>query len=290
MISLGVCSLNLKGSIDLISSNHTITYPADIKPTVGENIVGAGNLSYGLLIAVSIISLWAISLVCLLSINLAKLPIWLIWLAMLWQMFLYTGLFITAHDAMHGLVFPQNQKINASVGRIAVFAYGLFSYRKLLQKHWLHHKHPASELDPDFHNGINKNPIAWYFDFMKRYWDWRQFIGLSLIYYLANATLPLCRMNLILFWAIPPLLSSVQLFYFGTFLPHKEPEGGYTNPHRAQTNPLPSILSFLTCYNFGYHEEHHEYPSVPWWQLPAIHKLHTQSASPSCTKMPGEKM
>lgn len=240
---------------------------------------------HGLIIAVLIISLWSISLVCFLSINLREFPTWLILLAMLWQAFLYTGLFITAHDAMHGSVFPQNPKVNALVGRIAVLAYGLFPYRKLLQKHWLHHKHPASELDPDFHNGINKNPIAWYFHFMKGYWDWRQSIGFFLIYNLAKFGLPVCEGNLILFWAIPPILSSVQLFYFGTFLTHKEPEGGYTNPHRTQTNPLPLVWSFITCYHFGYHEEHHEYPSVPWWQLPAVHKLQTQLALLSCNQM-----
>lgn len=274
----------------MITSRQTISYQTEIQPIAIKNIASDNNIIYGLLVAALIISLWAISLVYLLSINLAILPPWLIIVAILWQTFLYTGLFITAHDAMHGLVFPPNQKVNASVGRIAVFLYGLFSYRKLLQKHWLHHKHPASDRDPDFHNGINKNAIAWYFYFMKRYWDWRQLIGLSLIYYLTSATLPLCGINLILFWAIPPLLSSFQLFYFGTFLPHKEPKGGYTNPHRANTNPLPSIWSFLTCYNFGYHEEHHEYPSVPWWQLPAIHKLHARPSSPSCTEIQGEEV
>jgi beta-carotene ketolase (CrtW type) len=241
-----------------------------------EKNAGSKTLASGLIIAILIISLWAISLICLLSTNLAKIPNWLIFLAMLWQAFLYTGLFITAHDAMHGSVFPHNPKINTFVGRLSVLAYGLFFYGKLLQKHWQHHKHPASELDPDFHNGTNTNPIAWYFHFMKRYWDWRQIIGLSLIYYLARMTLPIAGINLILFWAIPPLLSSVQLFYFGTFLAHKEPEGGYSNPHRAKTNSLPICWSFITCYHFGYHEEHHEYPCVPWWQLPAIHKRQTQ--------------
>jgi beta-carotene/zeaxanthin 4-ketolase len=193
--------------------------------------------------------------------------------AILWQTFIYTGLFITAHDAMHGAVFPQNPQVNAFVGKLSLLAYGLLSYRRLLQKHWQHHKYPASELDPDFHNGTNTNPIAWYFHFMKGYWDWRQIIGLSPIFYLSQSWLGVSEINLILFWAIPPLLSSVQLFYFGTFLTHKEPKGGHTNPYRAKTYRLPVVLSFITCYHFGYHEEHHAYPSAPWWQLPAIHKL-----------------
>lgn len=273
----------------MTSCDNTLSYPTNLEPIVIEKSGDNKTLIYGLLIAVFIISLWVVSLTFLLSINLTKLPSWLILLAMLWQTFLYTGLFITAHDAMHGSVFPQNPKINAFVGRLTVTAYGFLSYRKLLQKHWLHHKHPASEFDPDFHNGINKNPIAWYFHFMKGYWDWRQIIGFALIYNSAKFCLPICESNLILFWVVPSLLSSVQLFYFGTFLTHKEPEGGYTNPHRTQTNPLPIAWSFITCYHFGYHEEHHEYPSITWWQLPAVHKLHTQSALSSCTQMRGEE-
>jgi beta-carotene ketolase (CrtW type) len=74
--------------------------------------------------------------------------------------------------------------------------------------------------------------------------------------------------NLILFWAGPALLSTVQLFAFGTYLPHREPDGGYTNRHHACSNDYPVWLSFLTCYHFGYHLEHHQYPNVPWWQLP----------------------
>ncbi|MFB2979106.1 fatty acid desaturase [Microseira sp. BLCC-F43] len=49
-------------------------------------------------------------------------------------------------------------------------------------------------------------------------------------------------------------------------------DGGYTNPHRCQSNSLSTFWSFITCYHFGYHEEHHEYPEVPWWQLPIIRK------------------
>jgi len=48
----------------------------------------------------------------------------------LWQAFLYTGLFITAHDAMHGAVFPKILKL--TVDRLQYF-YGLFDYKQLLK-------------------------------------------------------------------------------------------------------------------------------------------------------------
>lgn len=248
-------------------------------PPVGidQELTGKKDTSYGLFIALGIISLWAISLGVFLSLNVAEWPGWIIPFAMLWQTFLYTGLFITAHDAMHGSVCSENLKLNRLIGSVAVNLYGLFSYKELLKKHWLHHQHPASDRDPDFHDGKHANPILWYLYFMNRYWNWKQLIGLPAVFHLTRFIFHIPSQNLILFWMIPALLSSVQLFYFGTFLPHREPEAGYTNPHRAQTNSFSPFWSFLTCYHFGYHEEHHEYPHIPWWQLPAIHKTRMQS-------------
>ncbi len=226
----------------------------------------------GIIIAITIIGVWMCSLFLLLSLDVSHLPTLALLPAMFWQIFLYTGLFITAHDAMHGSVFPQNHKINQLVGTVAIFIYALFSYDKLLKKHWLHHHHPASELDPDFHDGRHTNFFSWYFHFLKSYWSWKQAIGLMVIFYIMNYQLHIPAVNLTLFWVIPSFLSSVQLFYFGSFLPHQEPEGGYINPHRAQTSQRPVFWSFITCYHFGYHEEHHKYPHVPWWKLPAIYK------------------
>lgn len=246
------------------------------------------NNIYGLVVALLIISLWAASLTLLLCLNVANFSSWLLPIVIAWQTFLYTGLFITAHDAMHGSVFQQNKKINHFIGSLAVFLYAFFSYRQLLKKHWLHHHHPASELDPDHHDGNSSNPIYWYFHFMKNYWSWKQFISMFITFNLANYMLPIAQTNLILFWIVPSILSSVQLFYFGTFLPHREPEGGYIRPHCAQTIALPIFWSFISCYHFGYHQEHHEFPHVPWWQLPAVYKqkadvskAHSREGSPS---------
>lgn len=230
----------------------------------------------GLLIATSIISIWFLSLVFLLTRDISQFSFFERLAAILWQTFLYTGLFITAHDAMHGVVFPQNPKINNFMGSFAVYLYALFSYEKLLKKHWLHHNHPASEIDPDYHDGQNTNFFTWYFYFMTRYWSWKRLLGLMSFFYGMHYILSVPQSNLTLFWVIPSLLSSVQLFYFGTFLPHREPEGGYQNSHRAKTHPFPVFLSFISCYHFSYHEEHHEYPQIPWWNLPKIYQMQKQ--------------
>jgi beta-carotene ketolase (CrtW type) len=226
----------------------------------------------GLLIALGIITTWAISLMSLLLLNLSKVHFLGAVLAILIQTFLYTGLFITAHDAMHRSLFPRNHKINDFLGTLCVRLYAFFSYRQLLKNHWLHHRYPASDRDPDFHNGQFCHSIPWFFNFIKHYYGWSQFITAATTYTLANQLFQISQANLLLFWVLPALLSSVQLFYFGTFLPHREPQEGYTNVHRARSNSFSTFWSFLSCYHFGYHEEHHAYPSIPWWQLPIIRK------------------
>lgn len=236
---------------------------------------------YGLLIAVSILLTWAIGLFLLLSVPIEQWSNGSIALAVLWQTFIYTGLFITAHDAMHGSILPANLKINHLIGKISVTVYALFSYKKLLQKHWQHHRNPASDQDPDFHDDHHENLVLWYLHFMKGYVSWGQIIGLISAFYVIHWLLGVPEKNLYLFWILPSFISSLQLFFFGTFLPHREPSGGYTNRHRAETYPLPVFWSFLSCYHFGYHEEHHEYPHVPWWQLPGVHKK-LQAASRHC--------
>ncbi len=172
---------------------------------------------------------------------------------------------------MHGLVCPQNLQLNNAIGSSALLMYGLFAYEQLLSKHRLHHRYPASSLDPDFHDGQQEHFFAWYFHFMKTYWSWRRLGGLLAIFVFLSYGLHIALLNLILFWVLPSILSSLQLFYFGTFLPHRQPRGGYCNHHRTQSNPLPIFWSFITCYHFGYHLQHHEHPDVPWWQLPEIY-------------------
>jgi len=226
---------------------------------------------YGVAIALLIIAIWGISLGFLLSaLNMETTPLGWTMVAIIWQTFLYTGLFITAHDAMHGTVSPKQSQVNYYIGSLSLLLYGLFSYDRLLKAHWQHHHHPASDSDPDFHNGKDKNAIAWYFYFMQRYWSWGRFLGLVIIYQLMHRMLNITEVNLMLFCIIPTLLSSIQLFYFGTFLTHREPLGGYQNTFCAQSNYLPWLWSFITCYHFGYHQEHHMYPSIPWWKLPDL--------------------
>ena len=227
----------------------------------------------GLFIAITIIGFWALNLTLLLTRDVAHLNSALIAIGVLCQTFLYTGLFITAHDAMHGSICPAHPRRNNRVGTIAVRLYALFSYRKLSEKHWAHHRTPATDADPDFHDGQRTGFLAWYLRFMKEYLSGWQIVGMAIVFQVMEYVLLIPAINLILFWVIPALLSTLQLFYFGTYLPHRAPEGGYDNPHCAQSNAYSTFWSFITCYHFGYHWEHHEYPSVPWWSLPEMRKI-----------------
>jgi beta-carotene ketolase (CrtW type) len=111
---------------------------------------------------------------------------------------------------------------------------------------------------------------------MQGYLDDRQrlqvFIWFTVIFHGVRVGAQVSAVNILLFWVLPILLSSLQLFFFGTYLPHRQPSAGYTNRHHARSNYFPEWLSFLTCYHFGYHWEHHEYPDLPWFELPrAVH-------------------
>lgn len=83
--------------------------------------------------------------------------------------------------------------------------------------------------------------------------------------------------SILLFWTLPLLLSSVQLFLFGTYLPHRGSLGTTLKTHEVRSWALPPLLSLLSCYHFGYHWEHHRYPQVPWHLLPRVHAIETCS-------------
>lgn len=230
----------------------------------------------GIFTALAVLLLWALNLIYLLQIDLEPWK-WQIVPLFFLQILLYTGLFITAHDAMHGLVSHQYRRLNDIIGQVALSLFALFSLKKMLPKHRDHHAYPATEDDPDFHDDKHRSLPLWFFKFFKGYASWIQIAGMAIVYNILHHILGVAQINLILFWLIPSLLSSFQLFYFGTYLPHRETEAGYPDEHRARSNDYPAWLSFLTCYHFGYHHEHHLYPWVPWWKLPRVRKEHVSS-------------
>ena len=222
----------------------------------------------GLVAAGCILLCWTGSLVALLGLG---LPLLLAPVGVAIMAFAYTGLFITAHDAMHGSVAPRNPRLNHAVGALAVWLYASFSYSALQQAHAAHHAHPAQPTtDPDFHDGDRPGPLAWYLGFMGRYATLRQLGAQGVAFFALFLGLGLPLHRVLLFWVLPALLSSLQLFWFGTYLPHRGQDKAPTGPHRARSSTSPRWLSFLACYHFDYHHEHHAHPNVPWWGLPGV--------------------
>ncbi|WPR74720.1 fatty acid desaturase [Algoriphagus sp. NG3] len=212
----------------------------------------------GILIASGIISLWLVSLIFLLNYPISWTdPV--VYLGILIQMHLYTGLFITAHDAMHGLVSSHKQ-LNKSIGWISALLFSFNFYARLFPKHHEHHRFVATAQDPDYHT--SDNFFAWYISFIRQYVTVWQILLMAITFNVLKLFLP--TENLIIFWMLPAILSTFQLFYFGTYLPHK---GEIDNKHHSTTQTKNHLWAFLSCYFFGYHYEHHDSPGTPWWRL-----------------------
>ena len=215
------------------------------------------NSFAGILIALTVLSCWIGSLYFLLNWNFQ----WsnpLVYLMVFVQMHLYTGLFITAHDAMHGTI-SSNKTINNFFGFTAVFLYAGFFYNHLYKKHHNHHNHVHTDKDPDFSpHGFWR----WYFSFMLNYVNVVQLVVMAIAFNVLKIWVD--QTNLLLFWVLPSLLSTFQLFYFGTYLPHK---GAHKNAYHSSSLSKNHFFAFISCYFFGYHLEHHQKPSMPWWQL-----------------------
>ena len=186
---------------------------------------------------------------------------------------LHSGLFILSHDAMHGSLIPAAPKLNNWAGQVILAIYSFLSFGRMQACHHQHHRTPAQTADPDFYAG---GFWVWYFKFMRTYIEggqgWIIFWGMSAFFYPLQVVFHVPMLNVVLFWLLPQAVSSWQLFYFGTYRPHKRPPGGHTNAHRAVSSEASILMSFFSCYHFDYHWEHHQYPHLPWYKLPVAHR------------------
>jgi beta-carotene ketolase (CrtW type) len=191
---------------------------------------------------------------------------------------LYVGLFIVAHDCMHGSLAPALPWLNRPIGQLCLWIYAGFSFEALSRKHHLHHLNAGTGGDPDFDDRPPHSLWHWYVKFFREYFSLRELalIGAAVAVYLLVLAAPYA--NIIVFWALPALLSSFQLFYFGTYLPHRPGREAFIDSHRTRSNEFSWLLSLLTCFHFGYHHAHHLQPGVPWWRLPYARRL--AAASP----------
>lgn len=229
----------------------------------------------GAVISFSIIALWILHLWSLLEFAVVDFTSPFFYLRILFQAYLSTGLFITAHDAMHRSISP-NKSVNIFFGRISCFLFAGMSFKKLLKNHIEHHIHPGTEKDPDFASH-SQNFFVWFATFMIRYTTVLQLIIMGIAYNLLKIRYN--ELSLWIFWVAPLLLGTLQLFYFGTYLPHRLPHHDEMKPHNARTLQRNHFWAMASCYFFGYHAEHHHSPSTPWWKLYSIKNSFQQRAS-----------
>ena len=253
------------------TSYPDITRDAPIDPLLQRRI--------GLVLAGSIIAAWlALHIGAVFFFPLSRPMSWpLSWATALLaavlialQTWLYVGLFIVAHDCMHGSLVPYKPWANRLIGGLCLALYGGFSFDGLNAAHHRHHRAPGTADDPDFDDHPPHGFWRWFGKFFAEYFSWREGGIIVAVYVIYVFVLGAAPLNALVFWAVPALLSALQLFTFGTFLPHRPDAVGFVDRHNARTNDFPVWLSLLTCFHFGYHHEHHLYPTLPWWRLPGV--------------------
>lgn len=227
----------------------------------------------GLALTVAIVGLylavhvWA---VFRLQLGWATLP--LVPFVMVLQCWLSVGMFIAAHDAMHGSLAPGHPRINAAVGGFVLLLYAGFGWVRMRTAHMDHHRHSGTAEDPDFDPDHPRAFAAWYITFLRHYFGWTSMLYVCTIVGLYAMLFGAPLANILLFYGIPAIASSFQLFYFGTFRPHRHEADDFLDGHRARTSHYGPLASLLSCFHFGYHHEHHLSPHIPWWRLPARYR------------------
>ena len=228
------------------------------------------GLQLGILIGIS----WLVTLFIGLRMELNQLHPLLITAWILARSFLHTGLFILAHDAMHNSLVPGHGLINQRAGRLCLWLYAGLNYDDCKANHRKHHLMPESEADPDYCPIENPSVLAWLIRFLRNYLNPAQLARLSIVLMslslVAQAHQANLFVNIFVSYLLPLLISTSQLFFVGTYLPHRKgrhQRGGEVSTKSLNLHPF---LSLIACYHFGYHCEHHNNPKTPWFLLPEL--------------------
>ncbi len=236
----------------------------------------------GVLLAAAIIATWLLTHIITVFYYAAPPNGWtwttiaLAPLIIAFQCWLYVGLFIIAHDCMHTSLIPGRPAWNRAIGQLCLGLYAGFSFDRMMPKHHAHHRHAGHHDDPDFDDRHPHGFWRWFAKFFGEYFSWRELALISAVTWTYLLLLGAPLANVLLFWALPALLSALQLFTFGTYLPHRPVELGFADRHNARSNDFPWLVSLLTCFHFGYHHEHHLSPGTPWWRLPTLRASRAQ--------------
>jgi beta-carotene/zeaxanthin 4-ketolase len=231
----------------------------------------------GMLLAAAIFTAWlGVHVWAMFVFRMSADSFWIVPFVMALQCWLSVGMFIVAHDGMHGSLSPSAQRLGQIIGATLLFLYAGFGWRKMRNAHFDHHKYTGTASDPDYNAENPHHFWPWYIMFLKRYFGWMSMAWVWTVVLTYYFVLNVPPQNIALLYGFPAIASSLQLFYFGTYHPHRREEAEFADVHNARTNDYGVLASLFSCFHFGYHHEHHLSPGVPWWGLPQRHRQYVK--------------
>lgn len=213
------------------------------------------------------------------------------------------ALFHLAHEATHYHLF-RNRQLNDWFGDLLLAWPCLHSIPLYRQRHFGHHRHIGTLDDPHIDETYAKNPSGWRFPktrfelfswllrrllgftfprYLKAFLrgfpkgSWRGQLALKLGYYLlalsAITILHGWRVVLV-YWIVPlatwtPMIRDLRLA-----AEHFAIDGEEDPLGRKSRSVSPNLLEriFVCSKSTYFHSEHHDYPSVPFYHLPSLHR------------------
>jgi fatty acid desaturase len=195
------------------------------------------------------------------------------------------------HEGMHGILFASrrwNWLVSVALG--STFLLSFTAYRVM---HLRHHRYLGDPRDPDdYHNYSGNRFVVWSLHFVRltlgpllylvlipvmaiKYGSRAQrklvcveYVILAAVYSCLLRAFP--ARELLVVWLVPLLLMGAMTAIRG-FTQHGITEA--TDPYLASRTMLPHPVVAFFLLNENYHLEHHLFPEVPSYHLPALHRL-----------------
>ena len=204
------------------------------------------------------------------------------------------ALFVLIHECSHNLV-TRNTFIDRCLGTFCDLGLSFPSAQAFRKYHMLHHQHLGHpELDPDIVSRpeaalIGRSPLGkaiWMF-FLSLSQAFRPYkvkgVPLTDAWLIVN-TLAVLAVDAAILWAFGPK-ALAYLFFSTVFALGLHPLGGrwvqehYVTHEAQETYSYYGVLNRV-CFNMGMHNEHHDFPNVPWNNLPRLSKLASEHYAP----------
>ena len=212
---------------------------------------------------------------------------WIFVAAYLFGAFINHALYVLIHECTHNLVFRKKTH-NNWLGILCDFALAFPSAMAFRKYHLLHHQHLGDyEMDPDIvchAEGRLVRDSAW------RKALWVAMLGVSqalrplkvkgvraLDRWIIVNILVIAAIDLAVYLVLgPKALAYLALSTFFALGLH--PVGGRWIQEHYETRRGQETYSYYgplnkTCFNMGYHNEHHDFAGIPWNNLPKLKRV-----------------